>query len=209
MENFVFNLYQKLGDHFTGTRKRNKFYAVVLVVFIALIPLTYHYRLTVEAEMLYWVFSSLTQALLALVALMGVVSIFKLQNLNEYKKALAQEIFDAGWLTLVYGKYTSIITLMEAMDKFITDNKVGNTHRIVALRKLLEDNLTARSLVIDYARKFSVYTFAVVMVALIFLIFAEQIASLYIGVNTLFGMLILTGYSLFLAAKGFSYTIDA
>ena len=209
MEDFVFNLYQRLGDYFTGSTKRNGLYAFFLIIFIILIPVTYWFEITVEAETLYWVFSSLTQALLALVALMGVVSIFKLQNLNESKRMLAQEIFDAKWLALVYGKYTPIELLLRAIDKFIKDNATSDSHHIVALKKLLEDNLLSKSLVIDYARKFSIYTFAIVMLSLVFLMFTQQISSSYVGTNILFAMFILTGYALFLAAKGLSYTIDA
>lgn len=209
MEDFVFNLYQQLGDYFTGSRRRNWLYIFFLVVFIVLIPITHRLEITVEAETLYWVFSSLVQALLALVALMGVVTIFKLQNLNESKKMLAQEIFDSKWMALTYGKYTPIEILLLAIDKFIANNATSGAHRINALKQLLEDNLLARNLVIDYARKFSIYTFAIVLLSLIFLMFTQQISDLYAGVNTLFAMFVFTSYSLFLAAKGFSYTIDA
>lgn len=209
MDDFTFSLYEKLGEYFTGSHKKQPVYIVLIVIFIALNFLSYCYELMVNPETLYWVFSSLVQALLALVALMGVVSVFKLQNLHSHEQRILDETNDPGrgYFNLLNNRYSSINTLKTAIEHFLSSHDVGETHLVATMSKRIEDLLLSKKLVADYAIKYTVYTFTVASLSLLFLIFTKQISSLYLGVNSLYLMFILSSYSLFLATKGMAYSI--
>ncbi len=78
-EDFISKIYSKIGAYFTGTKRRNIFWIVALLLFISLCVVSYLYKLIVPTETLYSVYSSLIQGLLALVALLGASAMFKLE----------------------------------------------------------------------------------------------------------------------------------
>jgi len=155
------------------------------------------------------VFSSLVQALLALVALMGVVSVFKLQVLYSHEQRILDEINDPdrGYFYLLNNRYSTILLIKVALTKYLASNMVGETHLVATMSKRVDDLLLSKKLVADYAIRYTVYTFAVALLSLLFLIFVKQISGLYLGPGTLYLMFILSSHSLFLATKGVAYSI--
>lgn len=209
MDNFTFNLYEKLGEYFTGSRRKQPVFIALIFVFIALNLLSYRQEIIVDSETLYWVFSSLVQALLALVALMGVVSVFKLQNLHSHEQRVLDETNDPGrgYFTLLNNRYSTIHALKAAIESYLSSHQIGETHLISTMNKRIDDLLLSKRLVANYAIKYTVYTFAVALLSLLFLILTKQISELYLGLNALYLSFILSSYSLFLATKGVAYSI--
>ncbi len=208
MEDIIFNFYQRLGDYFTGSHRKRPLYIGLLILFLILGYLSYRLKIIVNTETLYWVFSSLVQALLALVALMGVVSVFKLQNLHGDEGRILDESNDPmrAYFTLLNNRYSTIETLKLAIDTYVSNHELKN-NLIAAIQQRVDNLLLSRKLVVNYAVKYAVYTFAVATVALLFLIFSPQISAFYLGIISLYLMFILVSYSLFLATKGFAYSI--
>ena len=205
----MFDVYQRLGDYFTGSYRKRPLYIGLLIIFLFLGYLSYRLKIVLDIETLYWVFSSLVQALLALVALMGVVSIFKLQNLHSNESRILDESHDTmgGYFAMLNDKYSTIETLKSAIEAYISINQSKSNSLIIAMQQRIDVLILSKKLVADYAIRYTAYTFAVVLIALLFLIFSPQISAFYIGVISLYLIFILVSYSLFLAAKGFSYSI--
>lgn len=209
MESFILNIYQKLGDCFTGTHKKKPLYIGLLIIFILLFLISYYKKIIVDKNTLYWVFSSLVQALLALVALMGVVSIFKLQNLYNEENRILDESNNRnlGYFTLLNNGYSTIEDFNSAIDKHLSERKLEKTHFMVIMHNRIKNLMLSKKLVTNYAIKYTIFTFTVALLALFFLMIVSQISTFYLGINSLYLMFILTGYSLFLAVKGFVYSI--
>jgi hypothetical protein len=208
MEKQILKIYQKFGDYFTGNHRKRYLYLSVTMIFVALLIVSILYKIVVSIDTLYWVFSSLVQALLALVALMGVVSIFKLQSLKSSEDQLLIIAREQTY-TYYYGAPPPTIELLlEKIEPIIKSSNLGPTNHLYVLRENIKDIKLPKKLVVDYAIQYTVYTFSVVLLSLLFLIFSTQISLLYAGVPTLFLIFIFTSFSLFLAAKGFSYSIQ-
>lgn len=209
MENITFNFYHKFDKHFAGSHKNYSLYVGLILLFIIINIFSCQFKIIVDIETLYWVFSSLLQALLALVALMGVVSIFKLQNLQSNESRILDEVNNPmnGYFSLLNNRYSTIESLHSAIGEFLSKSKREETHIIVVMQYRIDDLLSSKMLVTDYAVKYTIFTFTIALVALLFLMLVSQISFLYLGVNSLYLMFILTSYSLFFAAKGFIYSI--
>ena len=170
MESFIFNIYQKLGDYFTGTHKKKILYIGLLIIFILLLFISYYKKIIVDKNTLYWVFSSLVQALLALVALMGVVSIFKLQNLHNDENRILDESNNRmlGYFTLLNNGYSTIEDFYSAINIFLSKVTIEKTHFMVVMQNRIKNLMLSKKLVIDYAIKYTIFTFTVALVSLIF-----------------------------------------
>lgn len=145
-EEIVFAVYQKLGNFFTGSHRTVPLYVCLSVVFIVLFPLSIYNTWVIPEALLYTVFSSVVQALLALVAILGAVAIYRLSKIGQ----------------------------------------TSSEHYFVP----------------EYAQKFTVYTFFIVMLSLLFLMFTPIISALYLGMPLLYLIFFLTGHALFMVAKG-------
>ncbi len=211
MENITLNLYQKIGDYFTGRCRKNILYTTSLIIFILIFFLSVRFKFTIDKETLYWVFSSIVQALLALVALMGVVSIFKLQNLNIEQDRIIKEAKNPQYTIFLNNEYSTIEKLMLAFDRYISTCKSKGTEittYMLDIKKEIDSLLLSKRLTIDYAIKYTVYTFTVVIISLLPLMLVDQIYLLYLGYSFFYLIFLLTSYSLFLATKGFSHAIN-
>lgn len=204
MEDIVFSIYQKLGDYFTGKTRKNLVYITLVLIFIFLNFVSYRYRVVVNTSVLHLVFSSLVQALLALVALMGVVSIFKLQSLKSSEDQLLMIAREQTYTYYIGAPPPTIELLLEKIEPIIQSNNLNQSNHLYVLRKNIRDIKLSKDLTIDYTIKYTIFTFGVTLLALIFLIFASQISTFYLGINSLYLMFILVAYSLFLVGKGFS-----
>ena len=203
----ILNIYQKLGDYFTGTSKKQFLYTLVVIFFVFLLLISYIQKINVPVDTLYWVFSSLVQALLALVALMGVASIFKLQSLKSSEDQFLMIARESTYTYYIGVPPPTIELLIEKIEPIITSNNLNKSSHIFVLRENIRDIKVSKELVTSYAIEYTVYTFFVALLSLLFLIFAPTISLLYIGIPTLYLIFVLATFSLFLATKGFSYSI--
>ena len=215
MEEITYKIYQHAGNYFTGRRKQ--FFTLMCIVFIVLIGVSIYYQIKIPQDALYWIFSSLVQSLAALVALLGVVIIFKLQTINNREDRILEEmskshssfIYFVG-VTAVQ-EITSIEELLLKISK-ITDNNTGeqgdyHINVLKTIKNKLEHFREIKLLMHNFMIKFSVYTFAVIVLNLIFLSTSHLIYQYNFGLPIIFLVIILTSYSLFLVVKGMSESL--
>jgi hypothetical protein len=209
MEVFIFNFYQKLGEYFTGSSRKKPLFILLLGIFILINFLSYQFKIIIETDTLYWVFSSLVQALLSLVALIGVVSIFKLQNFHQDERKILDEVNDdaRGYFMFLNKRFFSLKELSDAVEVHLSQKPSQNGFYFVSLDKRIQDCLLSKKLVIEYSAMYTIYTFFTVLVSLLFLMLVPQISVMYLGFTSLYLMFVLSSYSLFLAAKGVIYGV--
>jgi hypothetical protein len=83
IEEYIFDIYWKLGGYFTGKHRTRPFYIVQVIFFILIFLFSILKKSIVSENTLYWVFSSLVQALLALVAFLGAASMFQMNSAKD------------------------------------------------------------------------------------------------------------------------------
>lgn len=155
-------------------------------------------------ETLYWVFSSLVQALLALVALTGVASIFKLQTLSAREDRILKISPANPHKILKDQAYFPGQYLLDTINKYLANATAGeDTKDLRVMKANLEEIFQAKKTTIKNAIVFTIYTLCLVFLALFFLIFSTQITALKLGIFAVSLIFIITAYSLFLAAKSF------
>ncbi len=207
METFILNIYQKLGDYFTGSKRRRLLYALVVIFFVSILVISTCFKLSVSIDTLYWVFSSLVQALLALVALMGVVSVFKLQSLKSSEDQFLMIARESTYTYYIGAPPSTIELLLSKIEPVISSNNLDKSNHLHILRDNIMEVRSSKELVVNYATKYAIFTFLVVLLSLLFLMCTTYISRFYLGVPSLYLMFVLTAYSLFLAMKGFSGSI--
>lgn len=79
-EDHIRRIYFKIGWYLTGKKRTDRFWAVTLIIFIALCVLSLFHKWVVRLETLDLVFSSLVQGLLTLAALLGATAIYSLEQ---------------------------------------------------------------------------------------------------------------------------------
>jgi hypothetical protein len=207
MEDIVYKIYQYIGDYLTG--KRGQIFILLLVGFILLVILSFHYQIKIAENILTQVFSGIFQSLVALVALLIVASIFKLQILHDREEKIVDEMRSPS-SDFVYqtGRINEVMTLEELLEeinkisKKMEQDKTSIPRRLNEIKKIAEDILLSKSLIKDFTLKFSIYTFFVVIISLIFLMFASLISIYFLGIPMLYLIFLLVTYSLFLVIKG-------
>jgi|SRR3989344_5763554 len=147
-EDFIRKIYFRVGWYFTGKKLTNRFWIIAILIFMSINWFSYVYKLVVIPETLYWVFSSLVQGLLTLVALLVATSMFK-----------------------------------------------------IGQRKNNEGSGDANIFVPNQLHEFVVFTFTIVLISLVFLMFTPYISSYYLGWPFLYLIFILTSRSLFIVIK--------
>src|SRR3989344_6728603 len=215
MEEITFKIYQHVGNHFTG--KRNQFFILMCIIFVILTSVSIYYQIKIPQDALYWIFSSLVQSLAALVALLGVMVIFKLQTISNKEDKILEEM-SQNYSSLAYligvtavQEITSIEELLLKINK-ITDQNVNeqSDFRINILRTIKNKLKHFREIKIfihNFMIKFSIYTFAVIILNLIFLFISHLIYQYNLGLPIIFSIIILASYSLFLVIKGTSESL--
>ena len=89
MEQLFCNSYQKFGDLTTG--KRKIIFTISFLIFIFLVIIS-DYLPQISQNTLFWVFSTIAQCLIALVALMGMLGVFKFQIINRKEEYINSSI---------------------------------------------------------------------------------------------------------------------
>lgn len=211
MDEFVYRVYERTGAYFTGSQRKKPLYVFLVLIFVLLFVfkdcLAQTYGLSIGVGLFSLIMSGLIQALLALVGLMGVVSIFKLQRLDGRETRILELTPtnpDPFFKGVAYLHSQALLT--EVNNRIKEGTNI--TQDVKNIQINLEEINKFKGWVIDYAGKFTVYTFAVSLVALVFLIFSEQIILMNLGLSTLYLVFVFTSYSLFLATKGFIQTLN-
>lgn len=215
MEEIFSNYYQKLGDYFTGLR-RWLFYAIVIVGLIIILAAEYFFHFNIEAETLFWVFSSIVQSLMALVAFMAVVVVSKYQTMLTREDRLLEELNkETSDLAKLGGNLTA--TSIEELGKNIDVHvpKVpsnSDRYRTLKLRRVkqeIESYVFLRSFLSDYMLRFTIYTFSVVVFDLLALILTTfLIHNSALAITVLYVSLFLVANTLRLVIKIIAETIS-
>ena len=185
MEEILYKIYQAVGAFFTGSQKRRVFYCFVLYGFIGVFSLEFFLKFTVGSEALFWVFSSIVQSLMALVALMGVVVVFKYQNMSTREDRLLEEMNKetsdlaklGGVLTATSGD--ELLENIKPHVPEILSNKGGS--RTIKLRRVqgeLESQKFVRSFLREYMLKVCIYIFSVALFSLLMLAIVPALTSI-------------------------------
>lgn len=82
-EDYIFKLYQLLGSFFTGSHRTTPLYIVIAAIFIILIPISICNQWIINESVLNAVFSSITQGLIGFVAILGALSIYRLDKVGH------------------------------------------------------------------------------------------------------------------------------
>ena len=210
MQDIIFNIYQTIGEYFTGRSRRRKLLVSLFLFFVAIFIASIKFEWSVSSGVTQSVFSSLVQSLISLAALLGVMVIFKLQIINNKEERLLsdyttqQDILYFTSDTKPLSSTEEFILTIKSLTKNEDYKKVGE-RKIERLSKIgdeLEQLEQNKSFIHDFILKFTVYEFAVVMLITILLATNDYIYEKYVGVPSLFLVIILTAYSLFLVVKG-------
>lgn len=207
MENLFYEIYQKMGDYFMGSSRRRMFYFFVALLFVGVTLVSMRSKIVVELDVLSWTFSSVVQSLLALVALAGVVVVFKYQSMATQEDRLLNILSRTDSdLAMLGGKLdaTSAEDLMMNIVAHLPDDSEKDGWRNKKLRRqkeLLESNLRTKEFFRDFIIRFCVYTFVVVLLNVLFLILAPIFSVAFLGVPALFLSVFLTAYAFFLSLK--------
>lgn len=208
MEEKIYKIYQHIGNYSTG--RRRCFFVSIILIFLLLIPISIHFKVNIPRDTLYWVFSSIVQALLAFVALFGVMAIFKLQSIHINEERLIEGLNKGNSALAILGgdlSATSTQELLENIKKIIgEDDKSAisgsNYKKLKGARELIEAYAREKVFIREFMLKFIIYTSSVVVLALIFLATSYILYQYNMGLPAVFLIIILTIYSLFLAIKG-------
>lgn len=202
----IVNMYQKIGDYFTGASRRRTFYIAIAVVTALLWYFSDRYKYEVSVDTLRVVFSSIFQGLIALVALLGVAAIFKLQILSSEEDDIVKSAFDINkdyYLGIENKGITTGQELLERLNKFNPATTESSKMQYVdSLKNKLEHVFLARRLTSEYIMEFTIYTFVVIIFSLICLTFSWAISKYYLGQPVFFIVFLMVCRSLFLVIKG-------
>lgn len=182
MEERLLKLYESLGEYFTGWHRKRWFYLLVALGLIACLLLQLKFGFEIGSDALSWVLSSIVQSLLALVALVGVVVVFRYQSMATREDRLLEELNKDGSDLGVLGQdltSTSGEELLRVIKRIVPE-VLGPEHgfRIVRLHKIkgeLETQEFDKHFLGQYAFKLSIYAFSVTLVSLVFLSIAPLI----------------------------------
>ena len=211
MGGIFLRVYQIFGSYFTGSSRKTVLYSILALI----LALSYAFRcsLTIDSEILALVFSSLFQALIALVGLLGVVTVYGLQNLEAAEQSLLA-ILHANPHPLLKGKRPlDAPSLLTKIKDHLYTQKELTAHEdnsdLITISSHLNKIDSSRKLIITYASEFTVFAFATALLALGLLITSTQLAENDLGLPSVCLMSILTSYSIFLAIKGFVQTLNS
>lgn len=210
MQEVIYEIYEIVGAYFTGTRRRRIFYLTALIFFLSITYFSIGQEVVVLPETLYWIFSTIIQSLVALVALMGIFIIFQLQSISSYEERVFQKLQEGNETPLARLGITrdavDITGLLENIKRRLGEDAEEGEGPIVGQVRKVQDKLKMnkwlREHLYNFAIKFGVYIFTVVLLCLFFLSFTPLISQYYLGLPAAFLIIFLSGYGFFLTIKG-------
>ena len=109
-EEFIFRIYQRLLLRFMG--QGQPIYGWLTLIFGVIVWAACYYQATVDIEILYRVFGSVMQALLTLIAVLGTVSIFRLNRLDSSEAFKKDFIPNYMQKFVVYTFFVAFLSLL-------------------------------------------------------------------------------------------------
>jgi hypothetical protein len=210
MEEFLYKKYQNLGTFFTGSRKRQYFYFIVLLGLVGVITLEFYLGFKVESETMFWFFSSIVQSLMTLIGFMGVAVIFKYQSIAIIEERTLRKMNDiTSVLSRIGGRLNS--TSDEELLMIInykTQNKIIDVE-LKRTKEDLESRIWLKQFLGDYMLKISIYAFSVVLLSLFFLSISKFVTNPFFAVSILYICFFLVADILRLVIKGIASTISS
>lgn len=209
MEEYIYDIYQRLGNFFTGSNRRRLFYEFALLIFVSAAFVSIHWEVVIEANILFWLFSSMAQSLAALIAVLGVVIIFKYQSMLTREERLIEEMNKSTSALSSLGGLTDATSgeeLLKNINRHLSDDpskeEGPNTIKLRRVKKELESIIFIRSFLKDHMLKFSVYILAVILLNFFLLVLVPILTSFTIlALGSLYLSLFLAAYAFFLVAK--------
>lgn len=207
MEKPLMSLYQALGDYFSGAHRRRLFSILTVVTYFGIIIFCHYFNLKASKETLEIVFSSITQALLSLVALLGVAAFFKLESLKHEEDRIIQLAttpnYTYPWLaSKLNGKLiASGEQLLMAFEAILKEGEPKEP-TLRFLNERLESLFINRKHVTTYVLNFTVLTFFTVLVSLLLLVISPFLVSHDFSILSLAIIFYLLCSCLFLVIKG-------
>jgi len=170
------------------------------------VALDYYFsQLNIQDQTLYWFFSTVAQSLVALVALYGVVVVFKLQVISSQISEFLQtgrlkellKVKSASW------SITSTSQRIEDIkDTLKVEKEPTRREELISAKKELEGWQKSRGNIKKSMLYFSGYTLLVVSISLIFLSISELIFKSNLAVPSLLLVLLLSFTSFLLLIHG-------
>lgn len=214
MEEILYKIYKKLGKFFTGSRRRREFYLIIFAGLIGAVSLELFLKFSITTDTLFWVFSSIVQSLMALVAFMGVVVVFKYQSMSTREDRLLEELNkDTSDLAILGGNLTATSgdELLENIKPHVPEKPSEDGFRTTKLRPIkqeLESQKFVRSFLNGYMLKVTIYSFSVVLLSLFALSITTFLAAVpFLAVISLYMSIFFVADILRLVVKGLASTL--
>jgi hypothetical protein len=184
MEKILYEIYEDLGEFFAGAQRRRELFLMIFAGYIGVLALQMYLGFGVELEGLYFSFSSIVVSLMALVALLGFVIVFKYQNISTREDRLLEESNkDTSHLARLGGRITATSSneLLENILPHVSEVPgEGEDFRIMRLRRIkseLESHEFVRGFLSRNMLRVTVYAFFVVLLDLFLLSMAPFLAA--------------------------------
>jgi hypothetical protein len=184
MEKILYEIYEDLGEFFAGAQRRREFTLIIFAGYLGVLALQMYLGFAVDLESLYFSFSSVVVSLMALVALLGFVIVFKYQNISTREDRLLEESNkDTSHLARLGGSITATSSneLLENILPHVSEAPGdGEDFRIMRLRRIkneLESHEFVRGFLSRNMLRVTVYAFFVVLLDLFLLSMAPFLAA--------------------------------
>ncbi len=177
-----------------------KVYVLLSLIFLVLLAVSSYKNILITENVLFWTFSTIVQAFVGLLALLGMTGIFKLQSLD----AALNQILEANMFLVQYFKGSSAQAYIQ--EKAIAElNKISKeTHdaseiqlsRVKIVSRKLNDIIEKRKTIRNNVLNFTGRTIFVVLFSLVSLPITPILSREYLGLPFLVIAVMLSLYSL-------------
>ena len=200
MEKLFYNLCQKFSDIITARGKI--VVACFLLLFIGTVIFSVYFKFMISTEILLWTFSTIAQVLSGIVALMGMVCVFKLQIISQrIDQTIAvigedYKYFSHHW---PIGDAKAIYKEIKSMFEKHTNKQDPHNQNLKWAIDRLEYLFSVEKKVRNLGLEFIVFTLITIVLDIIFLFFSSCFQNY--GLIPTFLILYFAFYSLFLTIK--------
>lgn len=180
---------------------RNKMlFAAFIIVLICLCLVSLQRQVEIQQDLLFETFSAIIQIFVALITLLGMVGVFRLELLNNKIDKLAES---AGGLIVHFRGLPAQNLLPEEIlaegENIIEEGhpaSAGEVRRLEIVVTKLKTLSNAADNIRIYILNFAIFASVAIGISLIFLVITPVISSLYLGLPALFVVIVLSIVSL-------------
>jgi hypothetical protein len=215
MEELFYKLYASTDAFFTGPQRRRELYLIILAGLVGVLALEFFLEFTVDSQVLLFVFSSIVQSLISLVALMGFVVVFKYQGISTREERLLEESNnETSDLARLGGNITATSSreLLVNIRPYVMDTPSGTegftTTRLRRIKKELESHELVRGSLNKNMLLVTIYAFSVVLINLFALSITTFLTAVpFLAVTALYLCFFLTADILRLVIRGIASSL--